>query len=153
MAHATEQGSRPVHLFDAWSGLPETEEQDGEGGKKWIGQVVGSPQRVQQVMSKFSIAPDRVHIHRGWFEDTFPQATIEQIALLHIDCDFFAATALCLERWYPHISPGGYIQFDDYEEFRGCTTAVNEFLERHPDIELQTFGKEGQGRAFFLQKQ
>lgn len=153
MAYATEQSLRPVHLFDAWSGLPEAVEQDGEGSKKWVGQVVGSSKRVAEIMSKLSISPERINIHRGWFDNTFPTVTIEKIALLHIDCDFYKPTALCLSRWYPHLSPGGYIQFDDYQMFRGCTKAVDEFLECHPNIELQTFGQSGQGEAFFIKKQ
>ena len=117
-----------------------------------MGEVVGSPKRVTEILSKLSISPERIHIHRGWFVDTFPAATIEKIALLHIDCDFYQPTALCLRRWYPHVSLGGYIQFDDYLMFQGCTKAVNEFLESHPDIRLQTFGELGRGGAFLDRK-
>ena len=152
MAHATAASARPVHLFDAWEGLPETVEQDGEAAKKWVGQVVGSPKRVAEVMSELAVAPERVHIHRGWFEDTFPDADIERIALLHIDCDFYQPTALCLRRWYPHVTAGGFIQFDDYSSFQGCTQAVDEFLSAHSGIELQVFGEPGRGEAYYLRK-
>ena len=153
VADATKQSARSIHLFDAWKGLPETTEQDGEAGKKWAGQVVGSPRRVAEIMSILRISPERIHFHRGWFADTFPTAIIEKIALLHIDCDFYEPTVLCLRRWYPHVSSGGYIQFDDYLEFQGCTKAVDEFLESHPDIRLQTFGQPGRGAAYFIHKQ
>lgn len=152
MAYSTKQSFRPIHLFDAWEGLPESVEQDGEASKQWVGQVVGSPQRVTEIMSKLSISPERIHIHRGWFNDTFPTIRIEKIALLHIDCDFYEPTVLCLRRWYPYVSSGGYIQFDDYLCFKGCTKAVDEFLESHPGIQLQTFDKPGRGQAFFIQK-
>lgn len=152
MAYATKKSIRPIHLFDAWLGLPESTKEDGEGSKKWSGQVVGSPRRVAKIMSKLSILPERIHIHNGWFEDTFPTVEIEKIALLHIDCDFYAPTALCLQRWYPLISPGGYIQFDDYLAFQGCTKAVDEFIASHPEIQLQIFGRPGRGEAYFLQK-
>jgi O-methyltransferase len=152
MAYSTKQSGRPIHLFDAWVGMPETTEYDGEESKKWVGQAVGSPKRVAQIMSKLGILPERIHIHRGWFADTFPTAKIEKIALLHVDCDFYEPTALCLDRWYPHLSSGGYIQFDDYHMFQGCTKAVDEFLARHPDIELQTIGQPERGGAVFIQK-
>jgi O-methyltransferase len=152
MGYATKQSGRPIHLFDAWEGLPETTENDGEASKKWVGQVVGSPKRVAEIMSKLGIPSERIRIHRGWFADTFPTANIEKIALLHVDCDFYEPTVLCLDRWYPHLSSGGYIQFDDYLMFQGCTKAVDEFLARHPDIELQTFGQPERGGAVFIQK-
>jgi O-methyltransferase len=153
MAFATKKSSRPIHLFDAWQGLPESSEEDGEAAKKWVGQVVGSPKRVQEIMSKLSISADRIHIHKGWFHETFPEVVIEEVALLHVDCDFYDPTVLCLEKWWPHIIKGGYIQFDDYLEFQGCTKSVNEFMESHPNIKLETFGKPGQGQAWFIQKQ
>jgi O-methyltransferase len=152
MAYTTKETSRSIHLFDAWEGLPESTEEDGIAGKKWVGEVVGSPKRVAEIMTKLSISSERIFIHRGWFEDTFPNVTITEIALLHIDCDFYSPTTLCLSRWYSHISPGGYIQFDDYSEFQGCKQAVDEFLNIHPEIELQVFGTIGQGEAYFIQK-
>ena len=152
MAHATRTSARPVHLFDAWEGLPESVEQDGEAGRKWVGQVVGSPRRAKEILSKLSIDPTRIHIHRGWFHDTFPAAAIDKIALLHIDCDFYEPTALCLRRWYPHVASGAYIQFDDYMSFQGCTRAVDEFLENNPSLRLETFGRPELGQAFFIRK-
>jgi Macrocin-O-methyltransferase (TylF) len=38
------------------------------------------------------------------------------------------------------ISPGGFIQFDDYGAFSGCRKAVDEFLVRHRELRLQTAG-------------
>lgn len=141
MAHGTAKSSREVHLFDAWEGLPETTEQDGADAKQWHGQVVGSPRRVRNVMKKMSIDPRRVVVHRGWFNETFPAARIEKIALLHIDADFYEGTRLCFERWYPHVSPGGFVQIDDYDSFRGCRVAVDEFLAANPDVTLESFGE------------
>ena len=152
MAFATKTSSRQIHLFDAWLGLPKTVEQDGEASKKWIGQVVGSPKRVIQVMNHLSIDMGRVHFYHGWFEDTFPKTKIEKIALLHVDCDFFEPTSLCIQKWYLSIVSGGYIQFDDYASFEGCTKAVDGFLQKNPELELQTFGNIGQGEAYYIRK-
>ena len=142
--------ARPIHLFDAWEGLPETTVEDGDEAVKWTGQVVGSPTRVLAVMKRLGIAPERIHVHRGWFEDTFPHIDIDTVALVHIDCDFYAPTRLCLETWYPRLSPGGAIQFDDYAAFSGCQQAVDEFLEAHPEVTLKTSDTAVQ--AFFIRK-
>ena len=139
---------RELHLFDSWQGLPATTDEDGQASKKWEGQVVGSPARVRQVLRKVNVDLDRVTFHRGWFHETFPDAHIEPIAMLHIDCDFFQPTRLCLDRWFPHMSAGGYIQLDDYEVFAGCKKAVDQFLSEHPDLKLES--EEKPGGAFFI---
>lgn len=141
---------RKLHLFDAWSGLPETTEEDGEESVKWIGGCVGSPSRVSAVMRKLGISADRLVFHRGWFNDTFPVTEGFPVALAHIDCDFYEPTRLCLEKWYPLLSSGGFMQFDDYESFEGCQKAVDEFLADHPELTLETFGP--WGKAYFFRK-
>ena len=92
-----------------------------------------------------------VVIHRGWFSDTFPLAHIPQIAFAHIDCDFYQPTQLCLARWYPHLAPGGFMQFDDYDSFQGCRQAVDEFFAAHSELRLQTFGQ-FKAKAYFFRK-
>ena len=109
MAKATAPSGRPVHLFDAWRGLPATTAEDGEASRKFVGDVVGSPRRVRAVFRALAIDPSRVHVHAGWFHETFPKAVVGGVALLHIDCDFYEPTKLCLERlggpnWRPAAS-------------------------------------------------
>lgn len=152
MAWGTRKSSpvRSVHLFDAWQGLPASTSEDGSEARIWEGEVVGSPSRVRSVMKEFGIDPMRLHFHVGWFNDTFPKAKIDKIALLHIDPDFYDPVKLCLERWYPHVSPGGYVQIDDYGAFAGCKKATDEFLAIHPDIKLETYGEDV--KAYFFVK-
>jgi O-methyltransferase len=150
MAYATAGSGRPVHLFDAWQGLPKTTAEDKEEAKIWEGHVVGSPNRVRRCMAHLKIDPSRLHFHVGWFHETFPKAEIPTVALLHVDCDFYEPTRICIETWYPKLASGGFIQFDDYEAFVGCRTAVDDFLREHPALQLQTFGE--LGKAYFLRK-
>ena len=91
-------------------------------------------------MKKLGVDPSRLHFYRGWFQDTFPKARIGKIALLHIDADFYDSVKLCLERWFPHVSSGGIIQFDDYDSYLGCRTAVDQFLSAHPELTLSSSG-------------
>lgn len=140
MGATTKASGRPLHLFDAWQGLPRSTAQDGAEARKWEGQVVGSPERVEQVLALLGVAASRVHLHRGWFHETFPTADIPKVAILHIDCDFYEPTVLCFERWYPHMAPGGFIQIDDYASFQGCRIATDEFLARHPELRLESVG-------------
>jgi O-methyltransferase len=150
MASATAASGRDVHMFDSWRGLPRTTEEDGEAAIKWEGCDVGSRQRVAQCMNQLRIDPVRLHFHAGWFHDTFPSARISDIALLHIDCDFFEPTKRCLEHWYPTVASGGFIQFDDYDGFIGCRKAVDQFMEIHPELQLEFRGESG--KACFVRK-
>lgn len=139
-----------VHLFDAWEGMPATTVEDGTEAAVWTGQAVGSPMHVIAVMKKLRIPMERVIFHRGWFDQTFPKVNIEPVALAHIDCDFYEPTRLCLQKWYPVLAPGGFMQFDDYDAFSGCHKAVNEFLAMHPELKLETIGDTA--RAFYFRK-
>jgi O-methyltransferase len=79
--------------------------------------VVGSPVRVIAVMKKLKVARERVNFHVGWFDQTFLKVNVSQVALAHIDCDFYEPTKICLDKWYQALSPGGFMQFDDYDAF------------------------------------
>lgn len=145
MALGTATSGRPVHLFDSWSGLPDSSEKDGDAGM-WAGDCVGSSARVKTIFHKLRIDPSRVTFHKGWFADTFPKASIDKIALLHIDADFYDSVRLTLETWVPRVSKGGFVQIDDYASFTGCRRAVNEYLEKHPGLKLETI----RGEAYVI---
>jgi O-methyltransferase len=152
MAYATRRSGRPVHMFDSWDGLPVAAAGDGAVARKWVGQCVGSPTRVFEIMKALNIEPSRLHAHRGWFHETFPQAaeTVGSPAMLHVDCDFYEPVLLTLETWYPKLVPGGFVQIDDYEAFSGCRKATDEFLTVHRETQLEFWG--AFGRAIYLRK-
>lgn len=148
----TRASGRPIHLFDAWQGLPGGTPEDGAAAHKWEGEVVGSPRRVVAAMKAAAVDLQRVYFHRGWFEETFPDAAEPaRVALLHIDCDFYEPTRLCLEAWVPRIVPGGFAQFDDYGAFAGARRAIDELLRRRPELSLETYGSPRLGEAYYLQ--
>lgn len=150
MGHFTRASGRRIHLFDSWQGLPEISAKDSRESSVWVGQCVGSPRRVRAIMRKMGVDLDRVKFYEGWFHDTFSQASIDEIALLHIDCDFYEPTRLCLETWYARLAPGGYVQIDDYSDFEGSHRAVDEFMEKLGIGPIEEFGVGG--KAYFLQK-
>lgn len=141
---------RPIHLFDAWQGLPASTAEDGPESEKWVGDVVGSPRRLREILTRLAVDPARVHVHHGWFHETFPlaQRQIPAVALLHVDCDFYEPARLCLETWYPVLAPGGFVQIDDYSSFQGCRQAVDEFLAAHPELVLERVGEHGAAYYF-----
>jgi O-methyltransferase len=149
MAYGSAKSGRPIHLFDSWEGLPDITAQDGDSGA-WVGECVGSSRRVLNVMSALKIRSERVHLHKGWFSETLTPSNVHSVGLLHIDADFYESVRLCIEHFYPRLSPGGYIQFDDYGIFAGCTQAIDDFLLTHPELRLQSVGN--YAKAYFVQK-
>lgn len=141
---------RAVHLFDSWQGLPKPTTADGRAAAKWGGDAVGSPRRVRAVMRKLGVDPQRLHLHKGWFQDTFDRVDPGSIALLHIDADFYESVRLCLERWYGFVSPGGFIQIDDYDAFSGCRRATDEFVSQIVNLGLTPIGSGG--GVWFIRK-
>ncbi|MDP9194540.1 MAG: TylF/MycF family methyltransferase [Acidobacteriota bacterium] len=133
---------RQVWLFDSFEGLPEPTAEDGamaveyagqraSGALEPIGQCVGPLDVVKELFfEKLAIAPSRINIRQGWFQDTLPVAKDEigPIAVLRLDGDWYDSTKVCFENLYDLVVPGGFILIDDYGYWEGCRRAVDEFL-------------------------
>ncbi len=84
--------------------------------------------------ASYGVHRDRVHLHKGLFEDTLKPAW--PIALAHIDCDWYEPVKLCLERIGPHLQYGARVVLDDYFDYGGCKKATDEFLDTMPGLEV-----------------
>jgi asparagine synthase (glutamine-hydrolysing) len=107
---------------------------EGIGGETYYGY---RPDLYSQVVSSFAsfgvpVDGTRVQLHRGLFEDTLMPEW--PTAFAHIDCDWYEAVNLSLERVYPYLQPGGFLISDDYYDYGGATRAVDEFLSAHNDL-------------------
>jgi O-methyltransferase len=143
--------ARQVWLFDSFEGLPQPTAQDGDKAIEYsgerasgvlepIGQCVGPLDVVRELFfGKLRIAPSRLHIRQGWFQETLPSARHEigPIAVLRLDGDWYESTKVCLENLYDLVVPGGFVVIDDYGYWEGCKRAVDEFLaSRNLDVDL-----------------
>jgi len=130
---------RGMWLFDSFEGLPEPTAEDGYKAQTEYrkGRCLGSMDAVKEILNKLGIPEDRIHIVKGWFEETFPAFKINQVALLHVDADWYESVKLCLEKFYDSVCPGGFIVLDDYGNWEGCRRATDEFLKKRSiDIKL-----------------
>jgi O-methyltransferase len=127
-ADGAAQPARGLWLFDSFQGLPPASAKDGDKAQDRQGTCLGSEQNVRRLMGALGIAESRLHVVKGWFEDTFPTVQIERIALLHIDADWYESVRLSLERFYDAVAPGGFVVLDDYGHWLGCRHAVDEFF-------------------------
>ena len=75
---------------------------------------------------------DRIVPVQGLFGKTLPQekSKIGRIALLHMDGDWYSSTKDILENLYDLLSPGAYVQVDDYGHWDGCKKALDEFFDQ-----------------------
>jgi hypothetical protein len=98
-------GSRVIHGFDSFEGLPEA----------WSGFSLG--RRAFDVGGRLPRVPANVRLHRGWFDDTLPQwvtANPGPVAFIHIDCDLYSSTQTILTLLADRCVAGTIILFDEY---------------------------------------
>ena len=129
---------RKVWLFDSFEGHRAPEEIDGEPARSYVASTDSAEyfdncrvpvEDVQRSAQELGLGA-YTEIVKGWFDDSLPatRERIGPIALLRVDCDWYASVRTCLEQLYDQVSTGGFVIFDDYYDWDGCTVAVHEFL-------------------------
>jgi hypothetical protein len=87
-------------------------------------------------------APDYAKNNRGF-----------KISLLNLDLDTYEGTKAVLESFYKKISRGGIIILDEYgKRGWGETDAVDEFLDNHKELKIETVKFSNQPTAFIVKK-
>jgi O-methyltransferase len=128
LASVAQESDRRLWLFDAFAGMPAAGEKDDERSHAIEGQYVGSEAQTRRILADVGMPPNRTELRVGWFDDTFPHADVSEIALLHVDCDFYDPVKLTLETFWDRVVPGGYVVVNDYGSYEGARTAVDEWL-------------------------
>ncbi|MBK6384537.1 MAG: class I SAM-dependent methyltransferase [Chitinophagaceae bacterium] len=132
--------SREYYLFDSFEGLPEVTEKDGDAAKAYQIKTKEDPSFgwdncraemsfADSAMKKAGIK--NYHLVKGWFDETVPQFDkSKQIALLHLDGDWYDSIMVCLENLYDSVVEGGLVIIDDYTNWDGCSRAVHDFFSK-----------------------
>ena len=87
---------------------------------------------------------DRVKLIKGNIEETAPAFIKEnpgaRFSLVHFDCDLYEPTKVALECFWPRLSHGGCMLFDEYSihEWPGETRAVDEYFADKSNIKIKT---------------
>jgi O-methyltransferase len=125
MARALAGAGKPLHLFDTFSGIPET---DTDLDHHCPGDFNDtSLEKVRRLLDPFP----GTHIHPGRFPETVPDTLRDQcFALVHVDVDVYGSALDCCAFFASRLSPGGMLLLDDYgfESCPGIRRAVDEFF-------------------------
>jgi len=122
---------RSIWVFDSFEGLPPPSERDGQMVSQYYfkGFSKGNLDKVRFIFNKLSVPFDHVKVVTGWVEDTLPKNNLKQVALLHIDTNWYESVKAALDNIYDKVVVGGFIIVDDFLFFNGCRDAVLDFLK------------------------
>lgn len=140
-----------MYVYDVFGTIPPPSDADGEdvlrryeeivagrskgiGGDTYYGYEENLQAKVRASFARFGLAVNEheVRLIEGLFQDTIrPDGPV---ALAHIDGDWYDSVKVCLEQIWPRLVVGGVVVIDDYDDWSGCRTAVDEFLGDRTDF-------------------
>ena len=128
--------NRDIWAFDSFEGLPAPSERDTddpsvdleEAAEFFKGKCLGTEERLHEAVARYG-APGLLHVRKGWFQHTLPEAREEigSIAVLHVDGDWYDSIYTVLDNLYEFVVPGGAIVIDDYAGVPSAGRATDDF--------------------------
>jgi O-methyltransferase len=111
----------------------------GIRGEKYYGYRDNLFLEVKDTFNRHGVPVDgqTIVLYQGLFEETWPTASVPRVALAHIDCDWYDPARYCLHAIADKMSEGGIVIIDDYNDWGGCRTAVDEFVAERNDFVLE----------------
>lgn len=144
-----------VYGFDNWAGFKNFDLEDHTVNID-SGKVEGgfNPESFHsELLNAISVFDDdrfipykpRIKLIDGQIENSSIEFAVNnpgvRFSLVHFDCDLYAPTKAALNAFWPLVSRGGLLLFDEYGmlDWPGETKAVDEFLAERPGLKLRTF--------------
>jgi O-methyltransferase len=128
------KGDRPLHLFDTFSGLPDS----GAADTRFKGGSFASS--FEQVQAYLKAYPN-VHFHQGFFPGTAAGLEDLRFCFVHLDGDLYESTLSGLEWFYPRLNRGGVlISHDYYGPSDGVGRAFDEYFADKPECLVELSG-------------
>jgi O-methyltransferase len=125
---------RPLHLFDTFEGMPETDPtRDLHKAGDFSDTDIAS---VREYLSEYK----NVTCVAGLIPDSLAVVQDRTFCFVHIDLDIYSAIKSACEFFYPRMYPGGIFLFDDYgyPSCPGARAAVDEFFADKPEVPVAT---------------
>ncbi len=125
---------RTVFVADSFEGLPapNSKEFPADEGSTFHKMPVTNVtlDEVKHNFKLYDVLDDNVKFLKGWFKDTLPNTSIENLAILRLDGDMYESTWQILENLYRKVSVGGFVIVDDFN-LPQCVKAVNDFRKQN----------------------
>jgi len=144
---ASGDASRNLYLFDtfdwSWPDLTPWDTKYGEGTaahrnaalkkrrtapQAFLDAQGVSEAKVRDFMLGTGYPSEKIHLIKGFVQDTIPEHAPEKIAVLRLDTDMYESTYHELVHLYPRLVSGGILFIDDYPTERGCVKAVEQYF-------------------------
>ena len=87
-----------------------------------------SVEEVKQNLVETGYDSRRLMTVQGRVEDTIPDTLADEIAILHLDTDWYESTRHEMVHLFPRLVPKGVLIIDDYHYWSGVRDAVDEYL-------------------------
>jgi Macrocin-O-methyltransferase (TylF) len=134
----SENKSRKVYGFDSFEGFPEPSEEDigprnlqkGKWNVSTVELMYDFLTEVGKIERCFVV--NNVILVKGFFDESFQKYDGDAVAFLHLDVVLYNSYKLVLEYFWPKVTKGGVVLFDEYKnvsrEFPGANKAIDEFF-------------------------
>lgn len=123
---------RPLHLFDTYAGMPETDPL-----RDWHKAGDFADTSLESVRAYLAGHPNVAFV-QGLIPGTLEAVRDREFAFVHIDLDIYAAILAACDFFYPRMQTGGVMLFDDYgyADCAGARAAVDEFFADKREVKI-----------------
>jgi hypothetical protein len=134
---------RRIWVFDTFDGMPAPKEIDETYRRESAKRILDTSSKETSFVWAYSPIEEarknilsvgyparNISFVKGKVEDTIPVTSIEKIALLRLDTDWYSSTKVELEYLFPRLVEGGILIIDDYGHWQGCKKAVDEYFTK-----------------------
>jgi len=129
IAAALFPSGKKLHLFDTFCGIPITDPDIDLHRQGDFADI--SLEIVERLLKPFSCC----RLHPGRFPETLsPDCQENSFSFVHVDVDIYQSAVDCCSYFYPRLTRGGIMIFDDYgfSTCPGIRRAVDEYFFRDP---------------------
>lgn len=149
------------YAFDTFEGMPNNQEGEITFGPGTFAFGLDEFRKLNEIDS--IVENDHIRYYKGTFADIREQEveslqSLQQAAIINLDCDLYQSAKVALNIIGSKLMQGTVLLVDDWYTFKsqrnaGERRAISEFLEEHPEIEIENwFSYHYSGQAFIIHR-
>lgn len=143
--------SRRVWLVDSFKGLPTARSSEDDDTWSKMTYLKVPLAEVKENIRSYGLLDDRIQFCEGYFVDSLPRCSVQNISVLRMDGDMYDSTMDQLFNLYAKVSIGGFVIVDDWS-IPPCKRAINDFRQWHgiadPIVEIDASSMYWRKQAF-----